>query len=80
MTTRSVRTVDSGASYQISKPSSLRGDRSHGRWYKNSRLVKCNPLFIIFLSPNSKCNISGSDRLRCCHAEELLHAHECRRT
>ena len=39
MTTRSVHTAVSGASHPFPKPSSLRAEDSHGRWYKNSRLV-----------------------------------------
>ena len=32
------------------------------------------------LSSNSKCNTTGPDGLRCCHAYEILSTHECRRT
>ena len=39
-TTRSVRTAVSGASHPSPKRSSLRAEDSHGKWYKNSRLVR----------------------------------------
>ena len=29
------------------------------------------------LSSNSKCNTTGPDGLRCCHAQEMLHTLEC---
>ena len=35
---------------------------------------------IPLLSSNSKCNTSGPDGLRCCHANEILSTQECRRT
>ena len=30
-----------------------------------------------FLSSNSKCNTTGLEGLRCCHANEILSTHEC---
>ena len=32
------------------------------------------------LSSNSKCNTAGPDGLSCCHVQEMLYAHEYRRT
>ena len=29
------------------------------------------------LSSNSKCNTTGLEGLRCCHANEILSTHEC---
>ena len=42
-------------------------DDSHGRRSASFR----------GLSSNSKCNTTGPDGLRCCHANELLHTLEC---
>jgi len=33
-----------------------------------------------FLSPNSKCNTTGPDGLRCCHVNQILSTHDGRRT
>ena len=45
------------------------------------RIVRGNDRDIFhYLSSNSKCNTTGPDGLRCCHANEILQTHECRRT
>lgn len=33
--------------------------------------------FVPSLSSNSKCNTTGLEGLRCCHANEILSTHEC---
>jgi len=35
---------------------------------------------IAFLGSNSKCNTTRPVGLRCCYVEQLLYAHDCRRT
>ena len=32
---------------------------------------------LMCLSSNSKCNTTGLEGLRCCHANEILSTHEC---
>ena len=42
-------------------------------WFENAKRFKG-------LGSNTKCNTSGPVGLRCCHEQEILHTHECRRT
>jgi hypothetical protein len=44
----------------------------------DQRTLKGSP-FDDPLSSNSKCNTSRPDGLRCCHGNEILQTHKCRR-
>ena len=39
--------------------------------------TRCGTGLLWSLSSNSKCNTTGPDGLRCCHAKEILSTHEC---
>lgn len=52
-----------------------------GFWRLRGRIASCKvePLrqvYLLVLSSNSKCNTTGPDGLRFCHAKELLHTLE----
>ena len=64
----SVPCLSSATGYVLNEPQS----------FQQIRFWSVQPKFP--LSSNSKCNTSGPDGLRCCHAKALLHAHEYRRT
>jgi hypothetical protein len=54
----------------------MQSGRAMGAIYHNYVIFQdASPLY--FLSSNSKCNTTGSDGLRCCHAKKMLHALEC---